>query len=102
MKAAPHVASADAIRLGPPVERPPSGGLPRTSRPPLGGSPLASLWALYVLTLRQHLHGKRWLVLGALFLTPALLAGLVRATAPDAQPVLLEFLFAFLLIPQAL
>jgi ABC-2 type transport system permease protein len=58
--------------------------------------------ALYVLTLRQHLHGKRALVLGALFLLPALLAGLVRATAPEDQPVMLEFLLVFMFIPQAL
>jgi ABC-2 type transport system permease protein len=66
------------------------------------GSYLASLEALYVLTLRQHLHGKRWLVLGALFLLPALLVGVVRATAPDVQPGILEFLFVFMFIPQAL
>jgi len=60
------------------------------------------LWALYTLTLRQHLHGKRWLVVGALFLLPAVLAGVVRATAPDVPSIVLEFLFVFLLIPQAL
>ncbi len=64
-------------------------------------SPTA-LVALYTLTLRQHLHGKRWLVLGALFLTPAVIAGAVRATAPDVPGILLEFLFAYMLIPQAL
>ena len=67
-----------------------------------GHGNLAALGALYTLTLRQHLHGKRWLVLGALFLTPALLAGLVRATATNVQGVMLEFLFVFMLIPQAL
>jgi ABC-2 type transport system permease protein len=67
-----------------------------------GGFSPAALGALYTLTLRQHLHGKRWLVLGVLFLTPALLAGLVRATADDAPGILLEFLFVFLFIPQAL
>ncbi|MFO0846120.1 MAG: ABC transporter permease [Gemmataceae bacterium] len=65
-------------------------------------SDLASLEALYVLTLRQHLHGKRWLVLGALFLLPAVLAGVVRATAPDATPAMLEFLLVFMFVPQAL
>jgi ABC-2 type transport system permease protein len=63
---------------------------------------MTALGALYVLTVRQHLHGKRWLVLGALLLLPALLAALVRATAPDVQPILLEFLFVFMLVPQAL
>ena len=51
---------------------------PQTSR-------LASLWALYVLTLRQHLHGKRWMVMGALFLLTAGLVGVVRATSPDVS-----------------
>jgi ABC-2 type transport system permease protein len=69
---------------------------------PKGGSRLAALSALYTLTLRQHLHGKRWIVLGLLFLAPAVLAGVVRATAPDAPPPVLEFLFAFMFIPQAL
>ncbi len=63
---------------------------------------MTALGALYVLTLRQHLHGKRWLVLGALLLLPAVLVGVVRATAEEAPPILLEFLFVFLLIPQAL
>jgi ABC-2 type transport system permease protein len=72
------------------------------ARDPSPGSSLAALWALYELTLWQHLHGKRWLVLGALFLLPALLAAVVRATEPEVSPILLEFLFVFLLIPQAL
>jgi ABC-2 type transport system permease protein len=67
-----------------------------------GGFGLSALSALYTLTLRQHLHGKRWIVLGVLFLLPALLAGLVRALAPDAPAVQMEFLFIFMLIPQAL
>src|SRR5260370_987694 len=94
MNAPPRLESADPARRPPPVARAPS-----------GSSPLAALGALYALTLRQHLHGKRWLVLGGLFLLPALLAALVRATAPDVEPimlVMLEFLFVFLFIPQAL
>ncbi len=67
-----------------------------------GFLPVLPLWALYTLTLRQHLHGKRWLVLGLLFLTPAALAGVVRATAPDVPGIMLEFLLVFLLVPQAL
>ncbi len=69
--------------------------MPPTSR-------LTSLWALYVLTLRQHLHGKRWMVMGALFLLTAGLVGVVRATSPDVPPRILEFAFAFMLIPQAI
>jgi ABC-2 type transport system permease protein len=69
---------------------------------PTGGFGLTGLWTLYVLTLRQHLHGKRWIVMGFLFLLPAGLAVLVRATSPDAPSIVLEFLFGFMFIPQAL
>src|SRR5271166_7020622 len=72
------------------------------SRASSSGIAVRSLAALYTLTLRQHLHGKRWLVLGALFLLPGLLAGLIRATTDELQPAMLEFLFVFMLIPQAL
>jgi ABC-2 type transport system permease protein len=68
----------------------------------LAGSRLTALWTLYVLTLRQHLHGKRWMVMGILFLLPAGLAILVRATSPDVPSIVLEFLLAFMFIPQAL
>jgi ABC-2 type transport system permease protein len=76
-----------------------SATLPRERSGGFGPSALA---ALYTLTLRQHFHGKRWLVLGALFTAPAALAALVRATAPDVPPIQLEFMFVFMLIPQAL
>lgn len=67
------------------------------------GSLLASLSTLYTLTVRQYLHGRRWLVVGLLFLLPAGLATLVRATAGEkAPPVEIEFVFGFMLIPQAL
>jgi ABC-2 type transport system permease protein len=42
------------------------------------------------------------MVLAALFLTPAVLAAVVRATAPDVPPIIVEFLFVFMFIPQAL
>ncbi len=93
MKAPPRPEPMDLARPAP------------IARKRTGGSYVASLGALYVLTLRQHLHGKRWLVLGALFLLPAVLAGVVRATAPEAPvgpPGMVEFLFVFMLIPQAL
>jgi ABC-2 type transport system permease protein len=67
-----------------------------------GGFGLTPLAALYMLTLRQHMHGRRWLVLGVLFLTPAVLALIVRLTAPDVPTTVEEFLFVFMLIPQAL
>jgi ABC-2 type transport system permease protein len=88
---APPLESVDPPRSAVPIAR---------DRP--SGSRLASLLALYTLTLRQHLHGKRWLVLGALFLMPAVLAAVVRATAPNVPTIVLEFLFVFLFIPQAL
>ena len=60
------------------------------------------LATLYALTVRQHLHGKRWMVIGALFSFPAGLAILVRATSPDVPPTGLEFLLAMMLMPQLL
>jgi ABC-2 type transport system permease protein len=75
---------------------------PPAARVPSGGSRLAALAALYTLTLRQHLHGKRWLILGALFLTPAVLAGIVRVADPELPTIAVEFLLVFMFIPQAL
>ncbi len=62
----------------------------------------SALWTLYVLTLRQHVHGKRWLVIVILFLLPAVLAVVVRGTAPDVPSIVLEFILVFMFIPQAL
>src|SRR5260370_17123603 len=85
------MSATPAMKLGDSAARVRSGGL--------GLTPLA---ALYMLTLRQHMHGRRWLVLGVLFLTPGLLALIVRLTAPDVPALGEEFMFAFMLIPQAL
>src|SRR5262245_30083039 len=71
-------------------------------RPSSSTSIAASLWSLYVLTFRQHLHGRRWLVMGVLFLLPVVLAVVIRLTAPDAPPIWIEFLLAFMFIPHAL
>jgi ABC-2 type transport system permease protein len=62
-----------------------------------------SCWTLYVLTLRQHLHGRRWMAVALLFLLPAALAILIRAT-DGGPPVVrfLEFILVWVLIPQAL
>ncbi len=68
---------------------------PRTSR-------ASAYWTLYTLTLRQHLHGKRWLVMGLMFLLPVGLAILLRATAPNVAPQSLEFSLVMMFIPQAL
>ena len=67
-----------------------------------GASYLGALATLYALTVRQHLHGKRWVVMGVLFLLPAGLAVLIRSTAPDVPPRVLEFLLAMMFIPQLL
>lgn len=67
-----------------------------------GASRLSGLWTLYALTLRQHVHGKRWLVMGLLFLVPAALAVFIRATTPDVPKIALEFMLAMMFLPQAL
>jgi ABC-2 type transport system permease protein len=69
---------------------------------PAGGLNFTSLAALYVLTIRQHLHGRRWIVMAALFLLPAGLSILIRATAPEVPAIGVEFMIAFMLIPQTL
>ena len=63
---------------------------------------LTALATLYTLTLRQYLHGKRWMVVGILFLLPAALGLLMRLTARHALAIELEFDLVFLFIPQAL
>jgi ABC-2 type transport system permease protein len=73
-----------------------------STRRPTGGFSLIALWTLYVLAFRQHMHGRRWIVAGVLFLLPAGLAILIRATAPDAPLVAVEFMLAFMFVPQAL
>ena len=70
--------------------------------PTAGSSRLVAIWALYALTVRQHLHGRRWLVMALLFSLPVGLTILLRATAHDLPPMVLEFVIAFMLIPQAL
>jgi len=74
----------------------------QAARPRAYGISLSSLTTLYVLTLRQYVHGKRWMVMGLLFVLPAALAILLRATAPRIPGGGLEFLIVFMLIPQAL
>lgn len=70
-------------------------------RPP-GVSRLSAWWALYTLGLRQHIHGKRWLVMALLFLLPVGLAVLIRTTAPRVPPEALEFMLVMMFMPQAL
>src|SRR5713226_2443894 len=61
-----------------------------------------ALAALFVLTLRQHLRGRRLLVLSLLFLLPSVLATVARLAPHPPQPEELEFAFVFNLIPHAL
>jgi ABC-2 type transport system permease protein len=74
----------------------------RQSNQSFAASSVSGLAALYALTIRQHLHGKRWMVIGALFSIPAGLAILVRATSPNVPPLGLEFMLAMMLLPQLL
>jgi ABC-2 type transport system permease protein len=53
------------------------------------------------LTLRQHLHGRRWIVVALLFLLPAALAVLIRSAPPTIHRFI-EFVLVWILIPQAL
>jgi ABC-2 type transport system permease protein len=76
--------------------------LPAASPRATGRISVSSLTTLYVLTLRQYVHGKRWIVMGLLFVLPAALSILLRATAPKIPGGGLEFLIVFMLIPQAL
>lgn len=66
-------------------------------------SRLGAWWTLYWLTLRQHLHGKRWMAVALAFVLPAGLAILIRSTSRDeVPPRFLEFGLLWILIPQAL
>jgi ABC-2 type transport system permease protein len=61
----------------------------------------SAYWTLYTLTLRQHLHGRRWIAIALLFLLPASLALIIRFTAPRVPPEALEFILVMLFVPQA-
>jgi ABC-2 type transport system permease protein len=77
------------------AEHLPRDAMHRTSR-------MGACWSLYTLTLRQHLHGRRWMALALLFLLPGGIATLVRATGEPVPGRFLEFLLIWVLIPQAL
>src|SRR5207245_1714532 len=65
------------------------------------GFDLAALWALFVLTLRQHLRGRRLLVLSLLFLMPSVLALLFQLASHPPNAGDLELGLVFNLIPLA-
>ena len=62
----------------------------------------SALAGLFVLTLRQHTHGRRLLVLGLLYLLPCALAVLLRSLPHPAPVDALEFALVFSLLPHAL
>jgi ABC-2 type transport system permease protein len=66
------------------------------------GFEVSALGALFVLTLRQNLRGRRILILALLFLLPSVLAILVRLAPHTPRPGELAFVFVFNLIPSAL
>jgi ABC-2 type transport system permease protein len=66
------------------------------------GFMVSALAALFVLTLRQNLRGRRLLVMSLLFLLPVVLAGVTKWVAFPPPPPSVEFAFVFNLIPHAL
>ena len=66
------------------------------------GSLVSALGALFTLTVRQHTHGRRLLVLGVLFLLPCVLAIVLRSLARPAPPEALEGALLFWLLPHGL
>lgn len=76
-----------------------------TDAPPLRRSPAAELSAaaaLFVLTVRQHTHGRRVLVLGTLYMLPCVLAVVLRNLPVPAPADALEFALVFSLLPHGL
>jgi ABC-2 type transport system permease protein len=63
---------------------------------------LSAAAALFALTVRQHTHGRRLLVLGALYLLPCVLAVVLRLLPSPAPADALEFALVFTLVPHAL
>lgn len=63
---------------------------------------LSAAAALFALTVRQHTHGRRLLVLGGLYLLPCLLAVVLRLLPQPAPTDALEFALVFSLVPHAL
>jgi ABC-2 type transport system permease protein len=77
--------------------------VPPTAAGRLGrGFDPTALGALFVLSLRQHLRGRRLLVLSLLFLLPAVLAAVLRLVPQPSAPAGLEFALVYNLVPHAL
>jgi ABC-2 type transport system permease protein len=62
----------------------------------------SALVALFALTVRQHTHGRRLLVLGLLYLLPCVLAVVLRNLSRPASPDVMEFALVFMLLPHGL
>ena len=62
----------------------------------------SALGALFELTIRQHTHGRRLLVLGLLYLIPCALAVVLRSLARPASGEALEFALVLTLVPHGL
>src|SRR5258707_2681493 len=65
-------------------------------------SVVGTYWTLYWLTLREHLHGKRWIAVLLLCLVPVGMAILIQSTRAAVQSLMLEFVLMWILIPKAL
>ncbi|MFO0810483.1 MAG: ABC transporter permease subunit [Gemmataceae bacterium] len=63
---------------------------------------LSAAVALFALTIRQHTHGRRMLVLGLLYALPCGLAVLLRSLARPAPTDGLEYAFVLNLLPHGL
>jgi ABC-2 type transport system permease protein len=63
---------------------------------------ITALWALFGLTLRQLVRGRRLLVLAGLLALPCLVAVLSRLPERPAPPATMELALVFTLIPHAL
>lgn len=66
------------------------------------GRELSALAALFVLTLRQHTHGRRLLVLGFLYALPCALVVLLRSLNRPPPVGALEYALIFNLLPHGL
>jgi ABC-2 type transport system permease protein len=66
------------------------------------GAELSAMCALFALTVRQHLHGRRLLVLCLMYLLPCVLAAVLRSIPKPAPADLLEFALILNLLPHGL
>jgi ABC-2 type transport system permease protein len=89
------IAPAISSKESPPAEHGSADTSTRTSV-------VGAYWTLYLLTLRQHLHGKRWIAVLLLCLVPVGMAILIQNTRAAVPSLLLEFVLSWILIPQAI